>query len=115
MKRTVVWYRRDLRISDHEPLYRAARRGEVVPVFILDQSLLHHPETGSVRVAFMLDCLASLDADLQALGGRLILRKGDPVEVLIQLVYESEAEGIYAYLDYERIYGRVREARLNHE
>jgi len=113
MHRTIVWFRRDLRICDHEPLYRAARRGLVIPVFVFDQALLQHPETGSARVAFMLDCLAALDADLQTKGGKLILRSGNPVEVLPDLVEETQAEGIYAHTDCERIYGRVRDARLN--
>jgi deoxyribodipyrimidine photo-lyase len=113
MHRTIVWFRRDLRITDHAPLERAARRGAVIPVFIFDRALLHHPETGSGRVAFMLACLSSLDRDLRERGGRLILRQGDPVEVLPQLIRETQADGIYAYIDYERIYGRVRDARLN--
>lgn len=113
MNRTIVWFRRDLRIADHEPLLRAARRGTVIPVFVFDQALLQHPETGSARVAFMLDCLASLDADLRNKGGRLIFRLGDPIEVLPELVQEVQADGIYAHVDYERIYGRVRDARLN--
>ena len=113
MNRTLVWFRRDLRISDHEPLYRAARRGVVIPVFVFDRALLQHPETGAGRVRFMLSCLAALDRDLRSRGGRLILRAGDPVEVLPQLVKETQAEGIYSYIDYERIYGRVRDARLN--
>ena len=113
MNRTIVWFRRDLRIADHAPLFRAALRGEVVPVFVLDRALLHHPETAVARVAFMLDCLRSLDQELRQRGGRLILRSGDPVTVLPQLVRETQADGIYAYLDFERIYGRVRDGRLN--
>jgi deoxyribodipyrimidine photo-lyase len=113
MNRTLVWFRRDLRVADHAPLARAARRGLVIPVFVFDRSLLHHPETGSARVAFLLSALAALDADLKRLGGRLILRSGDPVAVLPDLVQEANAEGIYAYTDCERIYGRVRDARLN--
>ena len=113
MNKTIVWFRRDLRVSDHEPLLRAARRGLVVPVFVFDRALLHHPETGSARVAFLLAALHALDADLQALGGRLIVRSGDPVQVLPQLLQETGADGIYAHTDVERIYGRVRDARLN--
>lgn len=113
MNRTIVWFRRDLRIADHAPLYRAALRGTVIPMFVFDRALLHHPETAPARVKFMLEALASLDQDLRSHGGRLILRAGDPVEVLPQLVRETQAEGIYAYIDYERIYGRVRDARLN--
>jgi deoxyribodipyrimidine photo-lyase len=61
----------------------------------------------------MLDCLYHLDQEMRERGGRLILRYGDPVEVLPQLVRETQADGIYSYIDYERIYGRVRDARLN--
>ncbi|QKD82269.1 deoxyribodipyrimidine photo-lyase [Thermoleptolyngbya sichuanensis A183] len=113
MNRTIVWFRRDLRVFDHAPLHRAAARGAVIPVFVLDRALLHHPETAVARVAFMLECLHALDQDLRDRGGRLILRSGDPVEILPQLVRETQAEGIYAYIDFERIYGRVRDARLN--
>ncbi|MEM9805313.1 MAG: deoxyribodipyrimidine photo-lyase [Cyanobacteria bacterium P01_D01_bin.56] len=113
MNRTVVWFRRDLRVYDHEPLYRAARRGQVIPVFVFDRALLHHPETGAARVEFMVDCLRHLNDDLQRLGGRLILLSGDPVDVLPRLVAQAKADGIYAHTDCERIYGRVRDARLN--
>ncbi|MGK7909841.1 MAG: FAD-binding domain-containing protein [Synechococcus sp.] len=113
MNCTVVWFRRDLRIFDHGPLYRAARRGTVVPVFVLDRALLFHPETAVARVAFMLDCLRSLDRALSDRGGRLIVRYGDPATVLPNLVKEIKAEGIYSYIDFERIYGRVRDAKLN--
>jgi len=113
MGRTIVWFRRDLRVFDHAPLYRAAQRGAVIPVFVLDRALLTHPETAAARVAFMLECLRSLDQDLRDRQGRLIIRYGDPVEVLPQLVRETEADGIYAHVDFERIYGRVRDARLN--
>ncbi|NJN49453.1 MAG: deoxyribodipyrimidine photo-lyase, partial [Alkalinema sp. RL_2_19] len=113
MKRTIVWFRRDLRINDHAPLTRAVARGAVIPLFILDRALLHHPETGVARVAFMLDCLRALDADLRSRGGRLIVRSGDPVIVLPALIRATDADGIYSYIDYERVYGRVRDARLN--
>jgi deoxyribodipyrimidine photo-lyase len=113
MNRTIVWFRRDLRIADHAPLYRAALRGSVIPVFVFDRALLHHPETAPARVAFMLNCLTGLDQDLRDRGGRLILRYGDPAEVLPNLIRETQADGIYAHIDYERIYGRVRDANLN--
>ena len=113
MKRTLVWFRRDLRIHDHMPLYRAAQRGAVIPVFVLDRALLHHPETAPARVQFMLENLAALDQDLRSRGGRLILRYGDPVAALPELVRQTQAEGIYAHVDFERIYGRVRDAKLN--
>ncbi|MDX2244028.1 MAG: deoxyribodipyrimidine photo-lyase [Leptolyngbyaceae cyanobacterium bins.302] len=113
MNRTIVWFRRDLRIADHAPIYRAALRGAVIPVFVFDRALLHHPETAPARVEFLLQALHGLDQELRDRGGRLIIRFGDPVEVLPNLIRETAAEGIYAHVDFERIYGRVRDARLN--
>jgi deoxyribodipyrimidine photo-lyase len=113
MPQTVVWFRQDLRICDHEPLHRAARRGQVIPIYIFERSLFAHPEAGSAQIAFMLECLKSLDRDLRKLGGRLILKIGDPLEILPSLIAELQAEGIYAYTDCDRIYCRIRDARLN--
>jgi deoxyribodipyrimidine photo-lyase len=113
VSRTIVWFRRDLRIADHAPIYRAAMRGAVIPVFVFDRALLHHPEISPARIEFLLAALTALDQELRDRGGRLIVRFGDPVEVLPALIRETQADGIYAYLDFERIYGRVRDARLN--
>ncbi|RYG79465.1 hypothetical protein EON77_09085, partial [bacterium] len=30
----VVWYKRDLRVTDHRPLVEAAARGTVLPLYI---------------------------------------------------------------------------------
>jgi deoxyribodipyrimidine photo-lyase len=110
---TLLWFRRDLRLRDHPALVRAAQRGAVLPVFILDPSLLHHPETGSARVAFLLDCLRSLDQALRQRGGYLILRYGQPEQILPELVRQTKADGVYALEDAERLYGRVRDERVN--
>lgn len=110
---TLLWFRRDLRLRDHPALARAAQRGFVIPVFILDPSLLHHPETGSARVDFMLECLRSLDQELRQRGGYLILRYGQPEQILPELIRQTGADGIYALEDIERIYGRVRDYRIN--
>ncbi|MCP5081467.1 MAG: deoxyribodipyrimidine photo-lyase [Alphaproteobacteria bacterium] len=35
---TVVWFRNDLRVSDHPALAHAAKRGPVIPVYVLDDT-----------------------------------------------------------------------------
>ena len=34
MRKTLVWFRNDLRVADNPALFRAAERGSVIPVFI---------------------------------------------------------------------------------
>jgi deoxyribodipyrimidine photo-lyase len=110
---TVVWFRRDLRLNDHAALCAACSRGAVLPLFVLDRDLLFHPETAVARVAFMLESLKALDAELRQRGGRLLTRWGDPAEVLVQLVRASGADGVIAHTDSERLVGRVRDARVS--
>lgn len=108
----LVWFRRDLRLIDHPALHTAAGLGAVLPLFVLDRNLLFHPETASGRVAFLLASLHALDRDLRERGGRLLVRQGDPIELIPALVRASGARGVIAHHDCERIVGRVRDARL---
>ncbi len=108
----VVWFRRDLRLSDNPVLHSAARQGSVLPLFVFDCNVLFHPETACSRVAFLVASLRALDGDLRRRGGRLLVRQGDPVEVITALVRATGAQGVVAHVDCERIVGRVRDARL---
>ena len=111
---TVVWFRRDLRLTDHAALSEASRRGAVLPVFVLDRDLLFHPETAVGRVAFMLASLQALDRELRRRGGRLLVICGEPAQELLKLVRRSGADGVIAHTDSERLVGRVRDARVSH-
>ena len=69
----IVWHRRDLRVHDHPALTTAAREYErVVPVFVLDDRLLHGRFASASRTAFMLGCLRALDEALRARGARAV-------------------------------------------
>ena len=113
MTRSVIWFRRDLRLADHEPLLEGCRRGTVLPLFILDPALLFHPETAVARVAFLLESLRALDHDLRRRGGRLLVRRGDPATELVAVVKAAAADRVIAYIDSERLVGRWRDAAVN--
>jgi deoxyribodipyrimidine photo-lyase len=96
MRRSIHWFRRDLRVTDNTALWHACQQSdEIIPVFILSRWKGHHPWTGPNRQEFLCGCLQSLSQNLEALGGRLILRAGNPVQVLEELVHETHAEAIY--------------------
>lgn len=111
-KRIIHWFRRDLRLDDNTALLAAYAATEaVVPVFIVDDAILRRPDTGANRVAFLLDGLRALDADLRARGGRLILRRGRPEEELARLVAETGATAVYFNRDVEP-FALARDARV---
>ncbi len=112
MPPTIWWVRRDLRLHDNVALHAALAHGEpVIPVFVLDPTLLAAPDAGAPRVAFMFGGLAALDADLRSRGSRLIVRQGDPAEELARLVAETGAAGVCAEAD-PWPYARERDARV---
>jgi deoxyribodipyrimidine photo-lyase len=108
----IWWIRRDLRLHDNAALAAALERaGSIVPLFIVDPTLLSSPTASSRRTAFLCAGLRALDGDLRARGGRLIVRHGLPARVLEQVLRETGAESIVAHDDVSP-YGRRRDRRV---
>jgi deoxyribodipyrimidine photo-lyase len=112
----LVWFRRDLRVHDHPALSAAlAAHERVVPVFCLDDRLLHGRHASGPRTAFLLECLTDLDRQLAERGARLVIRHGPPERELPALAGETGASEIHLSRDpgrYEVIRGRRVRAAL---
>ncbi|MDL2341796.1 MAG: deoxyribodipyrimidine photo-lyase [Patescibacteria group bacterium] len=101
MKTIIVWYRNDLRLSDHPALITAVEAADVVvPVFIFNDSLLTGHHSSANRNRFLLECLSDLKHNLQAKGSDLLVRSGQAEEILVALANELEADEIYYSADY---------------
>jgi deoxyribodipyrimidine photo-lyase len=106
------WFRRDLRLTDNTALAAAvAAHDHVVPVYIVSAWKTEHRWCGAPRQEFLCGSLASLARNLEAKGGRLIVRHGRAEEVLAQLARETGAEAIYFNRDPDP-FGRATEVRL---
>jgi deoxyribodipyrimidine photo-lyase len=102
MKIAVHWFRADLRLSDNTALAAAVAESDVVvPVFIFDSRILQAPDTGAPIVGFMLECLRSLEKNVEAAGSKLILRHGAVEEEIAALWEETGAKALYFNRDYE--------------
>lgn len=108
----IHWFRRDLRLTDNPALCEAARDGApVIPVYILSDWKSAHRWTGPNRQHFLCGCLKSLAANLKTIGGRLVIRQGDPVAELLGLASETGATEITYSRDPDP-FGRAVEERL---
>lgn len=107
----IHWFRRDLRLRQNESLAAALAEsnGAVLPVFVLDEALLG--AGASARVRFLLGSLAALDRDLRAHDSRLVVRRGRPVEVLVELCAATSATAVYWNRDYTP-FARSRDAAV---
>lgn len=93
---TIVWFRRDLRLDDHEALCAAIERGGlVIPVFIWapDEEAPWAP--GAASRWWLHESLRAFDKSLRSLGSQLIIRAGQSLETLLDLVNETGATAVY--------------------
>ena len=94
---TVVWFRRDLRLSDNPALEAAvARGGPVVAAWVHAPLEEGDSAPGSAACVFLHDALRSLAESLESRGSRLVLRRGPTIKALIDLARETGADAVYA-------------------
>jgi deoxyribodipyrimidine photo-lyase len=108
--RTIMWFRRDLRLADNPALLAAAAEGaDVVPVFVVDPAF---DEAGSPRLAYLRDALTSLDASIRAVSGAgLVIRHGRATDLIPLLAEDVGAETVVVARDYSP-FGRKRDAAV---
>ena len=81
----LVWFKRDLRLRDHAALAEAMHFERALGLVVIEPAWLASPECDPRHVAFLLDCVARLRADLAACGLTLAVRVGDMPQVLADL------------------------------
>ena len=102
LKKALVWFRRDLRVHDQAALYHALRAAEQVwCVFVFDTAILGPLPRRDRRIEFIHDSVGELDAQLRALGGRLLVRHGPARAEVVRLAGELGAQAVYANHDDE--------------
>lgn len=95
----LLWFRRDLRLSDHPALTAAsAAERPIIPVFIRDGIVDGYGAAPKFRLGLG---LGHLDARLREAGSRLILRRGDAPETLNALIRDTGADAVYWTRQYD--------------
>ena len=94
----LVWFRRDLRVHDHAALAAAVASGApVLPLYIFERDAWALPEHSRRQFDFLMDSLTELDEALTERGARLIVRRGDALDVLADLHRRHGIEAIHMY------------------
>ena len=95
----IVWFKRDLRVRDHQPLTFAAQRGLVLPLYIVEPELWNQPDSAAQHWSYIESSLVELRHSLGALGAPLIVRTGEAVNALRGVVAEvgGRVDHLWAY------------------
>ena len=101
--KTIVWFRRDLRIEDNPALAAAARDGCVFPVFIWCPKEEGQFYPGRVSRWWLKQSLIQLELSLRSLGAKLVLIKAQStLEALLECIGAAGATKVV----YNHLYGK---------
>ena len=82
----VVWLKRDLRLDDHAPFAEVGRLceagGSMIALYVHEPSVWSAPDADASHLAFVDESLDELERAIESIGGRLVRRVGEVVDVL---------------------------------
>jgi len=99
--RSLVWFRNDLRFSDHTGLAKACQNSKrLLGIYCFDPKLfinnkLGFPKMNVYRAAFILESIKELKAELLKRNISLIVKIGEPNKVISEFIKDYKINSIY--------------------
>jgi len=94
----IVWFKRDLRLHDHAPLWHASQQNApIIPLYIVEPNYWNQPFASRRHWNFIHDCLTDLEKGLRQLGQPLIVRVGEACEVIKELHCQCRVAKLWAH------------------
>jgi deoxyribodipyrimidine photo-lyase len=90
---SLVWFRRDVRLADNPAWAAGTHAKRVCPLFVIDPNL--YDAASPRRLALLVAGLQALDEQLQEMGGRLRVERGDPTAVLPEVAAALGAGSVH--------------------
>lgn len=104
----IVWLRRDLRLHDNPALHAAAETGEPTLVVYIHAPHEEAPwAAGAASLAWLHHSLQALQKQLKGLAQTLIIRRGDSLSVLRELISNHTIKRVF----WQRLYDPIVVAR----
>jgi deoxyribodipyrimidine photo-lyase len=102
-KKSIVWFRQDLRLHDNEALTEAlGNSDQIIPVYVFDERIFKgetrwfgFPKTGRYRARFILESVENLRKNLRAKGSELIVRFGKPEEEILKIANDEKTSWVF--------------------
>ena len=112
----VVWFKRDLRVSDHAPLMAAIKTDlPILPLFVVETDYWQTPTSSRRHWCFLRDCLVSLNEACSQLGQPLVIKvANDALTALDQISHLINVSAIYAHEETGNNWTYQRDIRVKH-
>ena len=95
---SVVWFKRDLRLTDHAPLKAAIEKGlPVLMLYVFEPSLMRAPDSEIRHWRFVWQSLMDLENDLVKYESKLCIAVGEVVDVMTQIHTKFNVAHVFAH------------------
>jgi deoxyribodipyrimidine photo-lyase len=96
----VVWLKRDLRISDHQP-FQAAENDSIpyLIIFIFDPELYNLPDTSKRHLSFQWQSIQSIQKELSSFNHQVHVFHGNAHDVFNNLIESFEIKNVFSYME----------------
>lgn len=93
----LVWFKRDLRISDHLPLFKASKDPQFLALYIFEPELWKQDDLSKRQYLFLKNALSDLEYNIQKLGGKLVIKAGEPIEIFKEITNQINIKEILSH------------------
>lgn len=93
----IVMFQKDFRLYDNPALFEAVQSGEVLPVYIQEETF----SIGSASKWWLHHAVIDVKKQLEALGSTLIIRKGRTEEEILSLIEQLDITAVYWNICYD--------------
>jgi deoxyribodipyrimidine photo-lyase len=109
----VIWFKRDLRITDHKPLAEAAKLGNVLCLYIAEPEYWQLPDTSARQWLAIAESLKDLDAELfKTYGARLSIQTGNAIEILNKIHAQYQITQIHSHEETGNLWTHKRDMNV---
>ena len=99
-KISIVWLKRDLRVSDHQPMAEAIRAGfPILLLYCFEPSLVDAPQSDVRHWRFVWESLQDMKTSLEGRGAAPVICYAEVGEVFEKLRSEFDIQGVYSHLE----------------
>jgi len=97
-KISIVWLKRDLRLSDHEPFYEAVQAGyPILVIYFFEPTLVQAPQSDPRHWRFVWESLEDMQQGLKAFRGKVEVIFSEVEEVFSVLADQFDIQGVYSH------------------
>ena len=95
-KKSIFWFRQDLRTFDNIWLFNAVQKSEnILPIFIIDENLQNEFWKEDKRFLFLYELLTDLKRELQVKGSDLYVFQGVPEIIFPELIEKHDIDSVF--------------------